>query len=173
MENLVDQFLIEQDIKKYHLSTFREMAKPLAKILEALERVEDTRDEQLLKIYFFRDIKYFGDWSSTVYKLAIKVNKDSNTNKRPKPEELYPTLFGDKEDVFEEQLPAFISLFNDKTSECYKYLPIIKKYTSFDVFSFCKEYYQWLSMELSLKERMDLENVRNQLHFLLDRYPFH
>jgi hypothetical protein len=156
----------------YDLQQVREIADSPASIEMKLSHGEDIRDLYLLAVYFFRNFSdYVDGWVNTVFKLAIRVNKDNRTNRWPNKDFLYNVLFGKAEDAFSEHLRAFISAFNNKRDPDYTELPIITSYDKNVVFSFCKEYYGWLASELSTKGSMVIEDVRSQISDLLKKYP--
>jgi hypothetical protein len=167
--------LTQTDVQFPEPKILNEMAYPSKQLEDKLMQGENISIEHLLKIYYFRDSKYFNGWASSVYHAMMRTYKDSsNHNKFPNAENIFDWIWGKQEDCFKDVThPIWLKAFNDKSDQQYQGLPYIHAGGDPEgAMKFIHDYYIWLAKELSKSGKVDLPDVKSILQRLLRKYPY-
>jgi hypothetical protein len=158
-------------------SPLQEMSRPLKFVQDDLRKYEGAMFTHLLKIFYFRDdTRYLRGWIITVHKCVFQTFKvkapKGKKDYRLSTEDIYEILWGSRVDVFPEHHDGMLKDFNTKSNPEYSDLPYIHKGGNVEqAEAFLKGYYIWLAKNLSTKERITFDDVKDEIMTLLKKYP--
>ena len=143
----------------------KELSRNRNKVLAMLDSGINRTREHLLKVYYYRSDKDdFMKWVKEIRAYMGRVSKIKKSG-YPSPSLIYKEIWLDDEDSFEDDHQAYVKDFMLEMPD----LGIIEYDPQ--ATQFCREYFFWLSKELSKQGAVSLEDVLNEINFLKERYP--
>jgi hypothetical protein len=154
-------------------TVLQEMAGTPDDIKRVLTQYQGALFEHLLKVFYFRnqdrDLK---GWMASIFKCAFRVPRQKSDKKFPSREKIYEILWGIWYDSFPEHHSGWVKDFNDKSNPNYSMLPYIHKGgNEKNAYKFVRQYFLWLSLNLSLTGKVTNEEVSAELQELLRKHP--
>lgn len=142
-----------------------EMAYDRKKIMHDLEANEQYRVDHLIKLFLFReDSNNTSHWISEVYRACYKTSKWSKNNKYLSLSDIEQVLWYGWEDCYYDRIDKIIKNVCIKED---KDIPVYNKET---LYSFLEDYHLWLAQELSNTGYVDIDECKQFIKILLDKY---
>lgn len=141
------------------LKILREMAYDLRKIEETVYSKTSMINMHLLMIYCYPDSTAINHWKSEIWNFLNDVAKIKGKNKYPTQKQLLSFSWDIFEDCILEQFDVRIKNIESKESKKIT----LRNPNSKIYYNFVKEYYYWLTKELSLKGIVSKDDIDNKI----------
>ena len=119
-------------------------------------------------IYIWPNSKYRNHWEKEIYSILSDTYKWTKTNKYLDEQTIYHYVFGYAEDVFIDNFDYYIDKI--ETLEDTIIDTEENNINSQDMLTFIKDYFKWLSKELSEHGKVLSNQVYNKINELLLKY---
>ena len=160
---------IKEELQKvYEEEQLRELATKRKNIEKKLFNSIEKIQEHLLKIFVDRDRDSVEHWCNELFGFLNWIPKLKWSNKRPSPKYIYDNICGDYIDEVDVWFPNMLQTLqvSNKISNIN-----VKWYDIKDAFTkFYKEYCKWISNELSNSGSVSLEDIKDKIQELLEKY---
>lgn len=147
------------------LELYHEQTTGLDMIKLDLNSIHKNLRLHLMMTFFLRNNQSLNHWISEINGFCHDVNKCKNTKKYPKASFILQILWGQWEDSFYDHYKGYIRDIESKEN-----IIIDKNYNLNDCYNYLKDYYIWLSDNLSKHGYVDLSDIKDKIHELLNKY---
>ena len=153
----------------FYIKHLRELALERKKIEFRLLSISDQLILHLFKIFYHGNTQEKIDhWSGDLYDLLYSIPTLSGSHKFPKEDLIYHNLWGYTEDRFATLTRGMITKLNRISKGEKEGFGIIKDLTpNSKCEEFCREYFLWISEQLSKYGEISEEEIREEISSLL------
>lgn len=146
-----------------NLQMCREFADGRADIKNKLRNSEEQRIQNLMMIYIWKDKITVTHWTSELFGVCHNISK-TKKNKFPKYDFILQNIWRCWEDCYYDWFPGLIDITEWKEHRK------VPDFSKDDLYSFMKEYHEWLAERLSIKGFITFNDVKSIITKLLNKY---